>query len=504
MGCVYQLVSLSEIEDLIKKNELLKAHERIEALHEGMLNHKERLQVQILLVDVLLKLGLFPEAISLGKTLLEMREELTLEQVFKVYFTLVEAYFRKGDIEKSKQHVEKAYEFLVSSSIDEEEKIRKEAVLLKWRGNICWQESDVNGALDCYVQSFQLARDIQDDELLAETLNNIGLAQFMKGNFNDALEYYKQSAEISQKMNHISLLITTLSNIGEVYRYQGNLKRAKRLYEEALGYAKSIEHPHFTSRALYNLGLIKYENEKSRDAIVHIEEALELAMEVGNSYYISEILFDLVNIHLQEGNTKKAKEYLEQLQAIATSGKHLHTNQQRYLLAKALWYKYQPRIVEKVKAIEIIENLLSTEIHDYQVHIRALIHLLDLLLLEFRATEEPIVLDRIIELANVLYKVAQRHHSKSLLVQALIFQAKLGVILGNIHSAQTLLDQAWLIAYENNLEQFRVETEVEQTLIEEEINRLDRLAVEHSSMRDRIRKADLNEYLAHILDILKH
>ncbi len=497
-------MSLSEIEDLIKKNELLKAHERIEALRDATLNYKEKLQVQVLLIDVLLKLGLFPETISLGNTLLDLREDLTFEQIFKVYLTLIEAHFRKGDIEESKEYVEKAYEYLISSSLDEEKKIRKEAVLLKWRGNICWQESDVNGALDCYVQSFQLARDIQDDELLAETLNNIGLAQFMKGNFNVALEYYKQSAQISQKMNNISLLITTLSNIGEVYRYQGNLRKAKSLYQESLRYAKSIEHPHFTSRALYNLGLIEYESEKTKDAIFNIEEALELAMEVGNSYYISEILFDLVNIHLQEGNKKKAKEYLEQLQAIATAGKHLHTNQQRYLLAKALWYKHQSRIVEKVRAIEIIENLLTTEIYDYQVHIRALIHLLDLLLMEFRATEEPIVLDRIIELANILYKVAQQHHSKSLLVQALIFQAKLGVILGNIHSAQTLLDQAWLIAYENNLEQFRVETEVEQTLLEEEINRLDRLATEHSSMRERIRKADLNEYLAHILDILKH
>ncbi|MGY6523277.1 MAG: tetratricopeptide repeat-containing sensor histidine kinase [Mongoliitalea sp.] len=80
-----------------------------------------------------------------------------------------------------------------------------------------------------YLQAIALAKEVNDQSLLAENLNRLGV-YYRNNNLQDeALFYYEEGLEVSQRAKDMVQVGHSLNSIGQIYYYQG-------LYEEALNY----------------------------------------------------------------------------------------------------------------------------------------------------------------------------------------------------------------------------------------------------------------------------
>ncbi|MBW8060808.1 MAG: tetratricopeptide repeat protein, partial [Solirubrobacterales bacterium] len=79
----------------------------------------------------------------------------------------------------------------------------------------------------------------------ADALNNIGYIYNLQGNPDKALEYYLQSLEIRKEINDKRGIAESLNNIGAIYKNQGNPDKALEYYLQSLEIQKEInvEHP---------------------------------------------------------------------------------------------------------------------------------------------------------------------------------------------------------------------------------------------------------------------
>ena len=66
----------------------------------------------------------------------------------------------------------------------------------------------------------------------ADTLYNIGLAYFIKGEMDDAINFYREASEVYAKES--IGYANTLSNLGLAYYNKGEMENAIDFYREAL------------------------------------------------------------------------------------------------------------------------------------------------------------------------------------------------------------------------------------------------------------------------------
>ncbi|MBW8060807.1 MAG: tetratricopeptide repeat protein, partial [Solirubrobacterales bacterium] len=108
------------------------------------------------------------------------------------------------------------------------------AISLNNIGRIYYNQGNPDKSLEYYLQSLEIRKEINDKQGIASSLNNIGVIYYNQGNpdkvypverdslFNKALEYYLQSLEIRKEINDKQGIAMSLNNIGSIYNNQGN------------------------------------------------------------------------------------------------------------------------------------------------------------------------------------------------------------------------------------------------------------------------------------------
>ena len=81
------------------------------------------------------------------------------------------------------------------------------------------------------------------------------------------------------------------------------------------------------------------------------------------------------------------------------------------------------------------------------------------------------------------------------MVDVLILQSRLSLVQGDISKAHKLLNQADLLAEEKNLKRWSERVQEQIKLLDQERNRWKELTTEPSSLQDRLKVANLREYI---------
>lgn len=204
-------------------------------------------------------------------------------------------------------------------------------------------------AIDYANKALKLANSVGYDHGQGFALNNLGVIQFLKGNYSGAIGYYQQALGIYSKSNR-KRASNVLNNIGLIYSKMGNYPKAVdhyfksvnlklqlkdtlglgrtylnlgncyhemhqpdlalTYYKKALSYHTIAKDNEGIARSENNIGMILQDNADWENALKHHLIALELRIALGNKQEIASSKNNIGLIYVEMGLGSMANQFL--------------------------------------------------------------------------------------------------------------------------------------------------------------------------------------------------
>ncbi|MFX0207709.1 MAG: tetratricopeptide repeat protein [Candidatus Hodarchaeota archaeon] len=377
----------------------------------------------------------------------------------------------------------------------------------------------VLGDLEQANASFQkllaIMEEIGNKERLAYSLHSIGWNYLLRGVETDqALEYFLKSLTMFEDLEDKKGIAWVCHGLGWGYRFKGELGLALEYSHKSVSKHEEIDEPLLRVLPLINLATIYHAKGELEAAYEYSTKALSLSEESGNEWAAAYALYSLVSLSLESNQIEEAKSYLQQLQTLHTHGyqaekmrrgliRPLTTIGQYAKLAEALILKTSPRLKDKGKAQEILQKIAEETSDNFEITYTAILNLCDLHIFELKASGEKMVLQETKNLVRRLTARARQQHSFSSVVDALILQAKLAMVEGDLTVATQLLDQAQMIADEKGLTRLGEKAIKESQLLEAQYDNWQHIIQSNAPYTTRLKYAQVEDYLSEALKMAR-
>jgi eukaryotic-like serine/threonine-protein kinase len=219
----------------------------------------------------------------------------------QLQFEVAGLYERTGELEKARDHFEKAV------ALDPKYPIGLIAV-----GRIAIRRGDPQSSLQPLNNALSLAIQLKNDTARADALQAIGVAYKRLGQLNDALKQYLDSLEIKRRLGNKTGMAASLGEIGQIQEALGKPQDALKSFSEALALAREIGDTSRMVSSLLNQGSLLNETlGKPDQALPLLREALALARDGGNRGSEALALNNIGAAYLAKGQHSDAQTYFE-------------------------------------------------------------------------------------------------------------------------------------------------------------------------------------------------
>ncbi|MFX1418368.1 MAG: tetratricopeptide repeat protein [Promethearchaeota archaeon] len=285
---------------------------------------------------------------------------------------------------------------------------------------------------------------------------SLGVIHSSLGEIDIGLKYYMKSLDIYREINNNFFIAMTLLNIGGNYYQLGNIELAMKYNKECLSY----------------------------------QEKLSLTLDFP--------LSNIVEVALEMGDNELAQHYFNQLKNLYNQKKE-GLSEIVYLSTKAHILKKSSRIRDKAKAEKIFKKIIDIDTIWGQFAIGATVHLCDLLLSEYRFTNNNEVLDELNHYIAKLLALAEKTHSYIYFCRTFMLQAKLALINFDLKAARRLLTQAQKIAESHGLKRLAMRVSHEHDELLKQLEIWEKLKKTNASLSKRWKFAGLNEQMENMV-----
>ncbi|MHA2304897.1 MAG: tetratricopeptide repeat protein [Candidatus Hodarchaeales archaeon] len=356
---------------------------------------------------------------------------------------------------------------------------------------------DQERALEYLQKNHEIRVELGNKVDIARSLLNIGAVYRMQGEISNALEYYQQGQRIYEEISNKKGIALALNNLGDVYQLKGDLNLALEYYQESLAIYEELGIKQDVAMSLTNIGEL-YRTKRNPDwALRYYKRSLAMYEELKNDPSIAKVLYELVWLALDGNEPALAQKHLEKLKQINERTDN-RIVRHRYLIAKALLLKSHKRTRHKMKAEEILTEVVEEEVVNHKLTVTAMIHLCDLLLFELKMTGEEEILDEVKNLTKKLLNIAKQQSSHSLLIETYVLQSKLALLEMDVKKAQNLLEQALLNAEERGLRNLAIKIYSEKTLLEAQIEKWEYVIKHKAPLNERLELTRLEDVIARV------
>jgi len=359
-------------------------------------------------------------------------------------------------------------------------------------GDIYIGKGEYDTALEYIMKSLKIFEKIDFQAGLAITIGEIGRIYYLKGDLNRALESFKRSLSIEKISNFTKAFLIT--GIGFIYRDRGELNKALKYTKQSTKLAEESLHYRFLIVNKYSIGGIYMMMGENYQAERYYEQSLALSEKFGNTFLMVSPLLYLILINLDNNSPKQAQKYLKRLENLSNQYESTIVKH-GYPLGKALTLKASNRMRDKVKAEELLKQIIEDDIFYPQFHILAIVSFCDLLLEELSIYNDPEVLDEINPLITQLLKIAENQHSFSWLAEGKLLQAKLALIQMNIEEAKRLLTEGQNTAESHGLSSLAQKISDEHDNLLEQSNAWHNLKEKRVPISERIELASVDSVI---------
>jgi tetratricopeptide (TPR) repeat protein len=490
---------LKIIEDLINKGHFNEAQAKladITSLED--FSENEQIEYQLLKSSYLCKIGKFEESLELakevsektniGKNVLYMMNSLLIQE---------EVLWRLGKYDKSLELIKQGQEIIANQDQEEQWKeieahlLRHEGAVYQWKGE--WDES-----LRITKQALKLAEEIGNKTEIAYCINNIASIYSQKGDLDKVLEYYNRNLDYHKEIGNKYDIARDEHNLGITYFQMGHWNKSLNYFNKSIDFFKEIDNQYMIASCYGMIGYVYLNTGRWDEAIEYGQKSLELGKKIGIKEEIADSLFLIFSTLLLPNSLEAAQKYLTQLKEINEEIADKANSQrisQRYRYAKALFLMRGDRITEKVKAQEILQQLVTEDIFYSIDHFYMMLDLCTLLLSELKSYGKKVVFDQIKNLLGQMEEIANKNKSSDLILKTQIFRARLSLVEGDVQNAEVILEQAKEDVTEVDSVALKNWINHEIRRLYKELSRWDDILKQNLPLKERVDYARLEEYV---------
>ena len=408
----------------------------------------------------------------------------------------------------------------------------------------------MSGLFHLYTSKIEIAQDFifKSENLLSKTVTltptenkrirariNLvnGFIQARKGDYDAAQEYFERGLKLYEELNNKVYVLWSLIRIGWIYYRKMELDKAKIHMKKCLTFQKTFRKRLVTD--IYNLlGVIYATTGELEVSIEFYEQGLKLSEEENNLGGIAVIHANLFWVYFQRGDLNRCKELAEEaltfweesgrrnsifstfwnlftvtyeMKSFEEAQRYLNLmnqiNEQEYIkqqdqacrVSRAMMLKIDRGSRNRIKAEDLLKQVLEEEFTDKYIFITAFFQIADLLLFEFRLNENLEILNEAQILVSRVLVIAEKQHNFKFIAEAKLTQAKMALLTFNLEEARLLLSQAQQIADKHGLHLLARKISGEHDKLLDELNTWEKLKREGIPLAERINLSRIDKQM---------
>ncbi len=207
-----------------------------------------------------------------------------------------------GDDARAMQHARAALDFALAENQPVE--------LLRCRlglANCYWRAGDYPPARQQAEAALEIAEELGDENLLAETLKMLGIIADDSGNRSQALESLGRALEIVQRTGNHKLEALLCGALGNAHLFSADATNALPYYERDLVLSRSLQDIVGEAGALGNIGSVHYTLGKYALALDYYRQEYEQASRSGFTRGLSVSIGNMGVIYMEQGHYPEAR-----------------------------------------------------------------------------------------------------------------------------------------------------------------------------------------------------
>ncbi len=200
--------------------------------------------------------------------------------------------------------------------------------------NLEWAQGNLREAISYLIESKNLAREIEDNDLIAKNIACIGLIYRAAGNHQVALFHYREAIQLFIKSKNTKRIAVLYNNLGKCFLEMGILDSSTYYFETALPLAENSL-PLLLPHLAFNYADALYRQKKYVEAEKHLLNSLELATQYEDERNDIRAKQLLADIRFKQGKIDEAESLVKEALQNAERIKLEKENYQGYVtLAK--------------------------------------------------------------------------------------------------------------------------------------------------------------------------
>ncbi len=498
-----ELNQLTRAEELFDACKIDKALELLndQSLFEG-LDLEQKSYFQFLKGLIVLYQHKIEELIKLGEEMLrEGQKHNDNAYSFDGLFFIITGLIQTNKFDDAQERVEEAEDFLkFISTKPKNVLILRDLRLGLLKASLSFESGNPDIAEKYLRKPLESQKELGNTwELVWVNAIMAQIMMFVENRLDPAIEYTKRVISIAKeiKFNHFWIAFGH-GLMGAIYHWIGELEISLKHNMKALKIFKKFKSNFYISMEVNNIGLLYADIGDYEMALKYLEEALTLRER--DPFQIEGVIDSIINVALKKGDTELAQKYFQRLENMYNQAPDSHI-EYLYKYNKAKMLKSSSRIRDKAKAEKLFKQVIETKterIHT-DVIIISYIHLCDLLLGEYRISNNSEVLDEINQNITYIIAFAEKAHAYPTFCEIFILQAKLALLNFNIKAARRYLTQAQKIAESYGLKILTMKISHEHDELLKQLDLWEKLKELNVPLSERWKLAGLNQQMEQIL-----
>lgn len=365
---------------------------------------------------------------------------------------------------------------------------------------------EIQNQITPIIQSLNKTEKQTANELLMNVYSIKSRLFMFLGKFDHGLSIIEEGERQFESMDVDNTSVKR--HVADLLRIKGAIYALKSEYDTALQYSKNslkfseeIGYERGIAYSLHNIGVFKSLIGDLDTAEDYLHRSLKLTKNINRGKGIPSSLQHLIELLIKKNERERAKPYLDQLRLInEASDNRIHDLFYQYSLA--LYLKSSNRNRNKVDAERLFEKLIIKNDFLFEVKIKCIKHLLELLINEFTLYHDMEVFSEITSHIDDLYNIGQTKEMYATTVEALIMKSKLQNIQGEFKSAKIFLDEAKLLAEEKGLKLLVQKTEGEQKAMTDTIKNMRKMIANNRGLVERMEALELDDYIKKVQTLI--
>ena len=187
-------------------------------------------------------------------------------------------------------------------------------------------------------QALRLARTLNRNDLLSQTLTSSGVTAAQRGNYDKAERLFVESLRLAEEMGSYEKSCGYLINLATLYKLRGNMAQAQMLSRQALGIARDIGHQELQAFILLTRGQLLSTVGNLTGAAEQLEECQRISIELQNTSILMTLVGHLISVYRERGLYEKAEDTFLVAQANWPADSHAFERCEMYCQLSRLYY----------------------------------------------------------------------------------------------------------------------------------------------------------------------